>query len=99
MPYLVSVFENELVGAFLTGDAASSVIAALIALIQEPASKPPRFGLAAYVSMAGLPIVLCSIMAFIHIERTQAGRYRGESRRLIEGENNHQPSSPTTWNH
>ena len=103
VPYLVSVFENELVGAFLTGDAASSVIAALIALIQEPASKPPRFGLAAYVSVAGLPIVLCSIMAFIHIERTQAGRLPEESsRRLIEG--GEQPSNikpyyfePLTW--
>ena len=103
VPYLVSVFENELVGAFLTGDAASSVIAALIALIQEPASKPPRFGLAAYVSMAGLPIVLCSIMAFIHIERTQAGRLPEESsRRLIEGDeapSNIKPYylEPLTW--
>ena len=50
VPYLVSVFENELVGAFLTGDAASSsVIAALIALIQEPASKP--LGLASWPHM------------------------------------------------
>ena len=95
VPYLVSVFENELVGAFLTGDAASSVIAALIALIQEPASKPPRFGLAAYVSVAGLPIVLCSIMAFVHIERTQAGRLPEESsRRLIEGEDQQSTIKP-----
>lgn len=87
VPYLVSTFENELVGAFLTGDAAASVLAALIALVQEPASRPPRFGLAAYVALAGLPIILASVAACVHIERTGAGRLPEDaSRRLIESE-------------
>ena len=77
VPYLVAGFENELVGAFWTGDAATSVIAALVAIVQRPAADSPTFGARAYHAGVGIPVVLASAAAFLYVERAGAGRLAG----------------------
>jgi len=73
VPFLMR-FENELVGAFWTGDSATSVLAALVAARQRPDRRRPRFGLFAYFAFCGLPVVVMSVVALAVIERTQIGR-------------------------
>lgn len=78
VPYLVGGFENDLVGAFWTGDALTSVFAALVALAQRPAE--PRFGPRVYVAATGFPVILASLAAFYVVETTGAGRLKGAGR-------------------
>ena len=74
VPYLVGGFENALVGAFWTGDAFTSVLAAMVALYQRPGAASPRFGLSVYLLATGPPVIAASLVAFMSIERTGAGR-------------------------
>ena len=77
VPYLVGGFENSLVGAFWTGDAFTSVLAAMVALYQRPGADAPRFGLLPYLAATGPPVIAASLVAFAYIERSGAGRLKG----------------------
>ena len=71
VPFLMH-YENQLVGAFWTGDSATSVLAALVALFQRPAR--PRFGLFLYMTLVGLPVLTVSVVALAVILQSNIGR-------------------------
>lgn len=88
IPYLMQ-FENHLVGAYYTGDAASSLFATILTVIQQPGAKHPNFLIPTY-SLICLPLIPMSFCAFIFIDQTQLARLPEQSDTIGMKENDKQ---------